>query len=72
MNNKNDLNKMTTQEKDCFLKQLWGNFANIPINDDDKIEEDFYIWEKGTEKMDIWHWFDDNHSKGIVKLMNLE
>lgn len=29
------------------LEALWTNFSNIPINNDDEIEDDFYCWEKG-------------------------
>lgn len=52
---------------DVFVENLWKKFGDIPINEDDTIDEDFYIWKKGTDKLDIWHWFDDNHSLGLAK-----
>jgi len=30
------------------LEKIWSAFAHVPTNLDDKIEEDFYWWEKGT------------------------
>jgi ssDNA-binding Zn-finger/Zn-ribbon topoisomerase 1 len=62
---------------DCSLKSLWKEFANTPviINEDNEevIDEDFFIWRKGTDKYHIWKWFDINHSKGLAKgIMHLE
>ena len=37
------------------LKKMWSAFGDIPINSDDEIEVDFYWWEKGTYRFDIWH-----------------
>lgn len=61
------------REVDMFLEVLWSEFSNIPVNeDDDTIEEPFYIWSEGTEKMDVWHWFDDKYSNGLAEgLMGL-
>jgi hypothetical protein len=47
------------------LEKLWDEFSNIPINIEDEIEVDFYCWEKGTYRFDIWHWFDEKLSNGI-------
>lgn len=41
------------------LPELWEQFSNIPVNNDDEIEEDFLCFEKGTSKFDVWRWFDD-------------
>ena len=53
------------------LEKMWSAFADIPINLDDEIESDFYWWEKGTYRFDIWHWFDKNLPNGIVKDFNM-
>ncbi len=47
------------------LENMWEEFSNIPINIDDEILEDFYQWEKGTYRFDIWHWFDEKLPNGI-------
>lgn len=59
---------------DNFLAALWDEFSNIPVDEDsDTIDDSFYIWKKGTDKTDIWHWFDNNHSLGLaVGLMGFE
>ena len=56
----------------CCLKTLWDRFENVPIDKDECIEEDFHIWEKGTERFHIWHWFDERCPNGIARdLMGL-
>jgi hypothetical protein len=58
---------MTIQE----LEILWSAFADIRINSDDEIELDFYWWEKGAYRFDIWHWFDEKLPKGLAMDFNL-
>ncbi|WP_308990437.1 hypothetical protein QLS71_003000 [Mariniflexile litorale] len=53
------------------LEKMWSAFADIPFNLDDEIESDFYCWEKGTYRFDIWHWFDQNLPNRIVKDFNM-
>ena len=44
---------------------LWQKLGNIPINEKEEIDENFYIWEKGTSRYIIWHWFDARVTDGI-------
>lgn len=60
--------RITPAEKDKVLEQLWDSFRKVPINDDDSIDEDFLVWEKGTDRFDIWHWFDEEYAKGLAAL----
>lgn len=34
-------------------------YGDIPVNNDDEIEEDFLNFPVGTSKIDVWHWFDE-------------
>ncbi len=43
----------------CTLSELWEMFGDIPVNNDDEIEEDFLNFPVGTSKIDVWHWFDE-------------
>lgn len=55
---------------DVKVEKLWDEFTDVPMNPDTEcIEEDFYIWPKGTFREDIWHWFDNNHSQGVYYLL---
>ena len=42
------------------LEKLWNEFKDVPIDKDECIDEDFHIWEKGTDRYHIWHWFEYN------------
>ena len=67
-------NMKSQKEIDNFLSALWDEFSNVPVDEDtDTIDDSFYIWEIGTDKSDVWHWLDDNHSLGLaVGFMALE
>lgn len=56
--------KEYTQEE---ISELWDDFGDIPVNEDEEIEEDFHIWKAGTDKYDIWHWFDAKFENGLGK-----
>ncbi len=56
---------------DKFIEELWKKFSDVPVNNNDEIDTDFYIWEKGMDKMFIWQWFDQNYTKGLAYLMKL-
>lgn len=52
------------------LEKLWGILGDVPVNDDDEIMEPFIDFPVGTNKEDVWYWFDEHHSEGVVALMN--
>lgn len=61
---RNDFLKMYSylkeEEYDNTLDKMWEELGDIPVNEKGtKIEQDFYIWKNGTNKEDIWHWFDN-------------
>lgn len=57
---------LTEEEYDNTLDKIWEQLGDITINENGTIiEQDFYIWKKGTEKEKIWHWFDDRLKEGI-------
>jgi len=47
-------------------KLLWAEFADIPIDDEDRIDERFLDFEKGTDRFEIWHWFESSFNCSIV------
>lgn len=66
-----DPEKMEGPEKrDKYLEGLWDQFADIPMNPDTEcIETQFFEFQAGTPREDIWHWFDKQHSKGVHYLL---
>lgn len=41
------------------LRELWNKFSEIEVNGNDEITESFLSFPVGTDKFEIWHWFDD-------------
>lgn len=48
-----------------YLDLLWEDLGYINIDEKENIDEDFYIWQKGTNREIIWHWFDERVENGI-------
>lgn len=59
---------MSSKKSDKELRQLWRDFGDTPIDDDDCIEEGFLDFETGTDRFEVWHWFDDEYSHGVARL----
>lgn len=54
------------------LERFWDEFGDIPIDDNDEILESYLWWPVGTNRFDIWQWFDEKYPGGVAKLMGLE
>lgn len=52
------------------LVRLWIAFGDIPIDDRDLIEEQFLGFPAGTNRFDIWHWFDERYPGGVHTLIS--
>lgn len=58
------------EERDRELEELWDQFGDVPMDPEtEKIEEPFAGFPAGTDREDIWHWFDLRHSKGVAFLL---
>ena len=51
------------------LVELWDGMEDITIDDEGQIEQDYHIWEKGTDLHYIWHWFDEQFPDGLGKFL---
>lgn len=56
------------QYTDVALAQMWEEF-DVEIDDEEKIEAPFLHFPKGTDRMGIWHWFDERFSEGLGKFL---
>lgn len=60
----------TLRERDKILEDLWAEFSDVPMNPETEcMEAPFLGFPAGTFREDIWHWFDERHSKGVSYLM---
>lgn len=60
--------------EDARLEKLWDELEDIPFDEDGDGElilaDNWGLFAKGTTRTDIWHWFDERHSKGVAWLLN--
>ena len=55
---------------DLMIENLWKELEDVLMNPEtENIEEDWFIFPKGTNRDEIWHWFDEHHSKGLGWIM---
>ena len=58
------------RDRDEELEELWDQFEDIPMNQETEcIEAPFFGWGVGIGRDEIWHWFDQRHSKGVAYLL---
>ncbi len=65
-----DVDSETTEFSKDQLIALWILFGDIPIDDRDLIEEEFLGFPAGTDRFDIWHWFDERYPGGVHTLIS--
>lgn len=64
---------MNTKPNKETIESLWDLLEDVPFDDGADGElylaEPFYIFEEGTSREEIWHWFDEHHPKGVYYLL---
>ena len=45
------------------IEALWREFGNCCIDGNDRIDSSWCGWEFGTDRFEIWHWFDAQYAK---------
>lgn len=62
--------QMSFHTQDELLEAMWETLEDVNTDEEECIEQNWFIFEKGTSREDIWHWFDRHHSKGVGWLIN--
>lgn len=55
---------------DAELEKLWELFGEIAVGDNDEIQEEFLDFPEGTDRIEVWQWFDERYSRGVVSLFH--
>ena len=63
--------------EDKDIEKLWEELEDVSFDENDTSGDsnslvlgyDWRRWPKGTRRDDIWHWFDVNYSKGLLRLL---
>lgn len=62
----------TYLDTDDLIMDLWKSFSNVPFDEGEKdleLGQNWFIFQKGTKREDIWQWFDTHYTKGVVALL---
>ena len=54
--------------RDNERDRLWKLLGNVPVNEEGELEEDFLTFETGTDREEIWAWFEEEFNCSIGKL----
>ncbi len=57
---------MMKQTVTTLCQEIWDDLGNIPVDDDGCIEEDWREFDKGTDRQDIWHWFESTWNISVA------
>ena len=59
---------------DKEIEKLWDELEDVPFYEDKegymRLGVDWQDFAKGTDREEIWYWFDEHYSKGVAWLMN--
>ena len=47
--------------------KLWEELGDISIDKDECIEQKFHSFEIGTERSEIWYWFEETFQISVAK-----
>ena len=54
-------------------RSLWESLGDVLTDDADVIEQDWLVFEKGTYREEIWHWFEETFDVSVaIDLMKVE
>lgn len=52
------------------VKELWNGFGNVPMDPETEcIEEAWHGFPAGTNREEIWHWFEETFDVRVADLM---
>ena len=68
----NDVVGVVAYEYEIFptrknAEELWEIFGDVNVNDNDEIETDWFRFDAGTNKIDIWKWFEEYFHVSVAK-----
>ena len=41
------------------FNELWSQLKEVPVNNEDELESDFLHFEAGSDKFEVWAWFEE-------------
>lgn len=53
------------QTRLSLAKPKWETFGDVPVNEDGELEESFEHFKAGTDREDVWHWFEEEYDLSV-------
>lgn len=70
VNEELEISKLTLQETiDKNIESLWKEFESVPVDRNGNLRAAWKAYPKGTNKNEVYGWFNRHHSKGLSYLM---
>ncbi|MCY9861545.1 hypothetical protein OTK49_03310 [Vibrio coralliirubri] len=63
--------EIDANSKEKCAESLFDLLADVCINDDEEIDENYLHFDKGTDRTEIWHWLEFEFNVSIAKLEGL-
>lgn len=69
---------ITKEAREAIVKlekarELWVEFSEVVVDDDGRLLHKWHKWPKGTDREEIWHWFEEYFGVSVGDdLINLE
>ncbi len=60
-------NARSRGQKTKEAEEMWKDFGDVPINENEEIEQEWFIFGKGTSRQEIWHWFESKYNISVAK-----
>lgn len=54
------------------ITELWEDFGNTPINDDEQLDQDWLQFKAGTDRFVVCYWFENTFEVSVASLMGLD
>lgn len=61
---------MEINNQDELIEAMWNTLEDVNTDEDDCIEQNWFVFDKETHREYIWHWFDERYNKGVGWLIN--
>ena len=62
--------EMEFKTQNELVEAMWETLTDVNIDEEECVEQNWFVFPEGTYREEIWHWFDEHHSKGVGWLMN--
>ncbi len=57
------------EQKELTFDEVWELLTDIPVNNEDEIEEPFLHFDIGDDKFEIWGWIEEKYDVCLGEIL---